>query len=451
MQCRMKNITPQKLIAFAVLALLGVGAIGCVSFFADKCISIGGDKKGILEGTTVIWGMFDTGEQVDTMKGGHKIEYIQIPEEDFEERLVNAIAEGRGPDVVYIRNSWLPKLQSKLIPFQNTDLPAFAEYRNTFVDVAVQDFVRDGPGNTKLLYAVPLYVDTLALYWNRDIFNGVGITEPPVSWEEFSRMVPKLRLLSIEGKIIRAGAAIGAARNINRSSDIVSMLMLQAGTKMVADDRKSATFSSCAAVSGKPVCSARSALQFYTDFANDTSSVYTWSNAFDYSIDAFVNDKAAMMINYAHQLPLVKQRRPELNFRVAPIPQPQVRLDEKLPVTYANYMGLAVPLGAKNPKVSWQFILDATGLQSSEAYLHATGRPPARIDLIDAFAQDPDFSIFVRQALTASSWYQPDARKVDDIFADMIDSVVGGTQTSEQALGRAEAEVSILLKQLLVR
>lgn len=445
----MKNITPQKLILLLILALLGFGAVGCVTLFSKKCFKIGGG--GLTPGATLsVWGMFDKEDQVNVMKNGHSIHYTEIPEENFERELLRALAEDRAPDVVYIHNTWLSKLQSVLTPLPDTSPHTFSSFRDTYPDAAVSDFVREESG-TRFIYAYPLYMDTLALYWNRDLFNSAQIAEPPESWEEFARAVPKLRLLSIEGKVIRAGAAFGTARNINRSTDIVGMLMLQAGARMVADDRREAVFASCVVVDAKPVCSGASALRFYTDFANATKDVYTWSPDFDNSIDAFVNGKAAMMLNYAHQIQELKNRQPSLNFRVAPVPQPQKRIEEKLPVTYASYFGLAVPRGAKNPEAAWQFILDAVNEESSLAYLAATGRPPANVTLIDRFVQDPDFAVFARQVLTASSWYQPDNRKIEQIFADMIDSVVEGGQSVEEALGRAEADVTILLKQLLSR
>jgi len=44
----------------------------------------------------------------------------------------------------------------------------------------VDDFLYQGQP-----YASPLSINTLALFYNRDLLNEAGIVLPPVTWEEF--------------------------------------------------------------------------------------------------------------------------------------------------------------------------------------------------------------------------------------------------------------------------
>src|SRR3989344_3648494 len=75
-----------------------------------------------------------------------------------------------------------------------------------------------------------------------DIFNSAGITRPPQNWEEFNSDVETITRLDGSGQITQSAAAIGTARNINRSTDLLSALMIQTGVKMTDTDNRSASF-----------------------------------------------------------------------------------------------------------------------------------------------------------------------------------------------------------------
>src|SRR6185369_16413812 len=108
--------------------------------------------------------------------------------------------------------------------------------------------------------------------------------------------------------------AIGTAKNINRSTDILALLMLQSGTQMTSQGNTSATFSR--PVNNQSV--GESALQYYTDFANPSKQLYTWNDSQHYSIDAFQEGKVAMMFNYSHTTDVLRAKSSRLNFAVAP-------------------------------------------------------------------------------------------------------------------------------------
>jgi len=82
-------------------------------------------------------------------------------------------------------------------------------------------------------YGVPLSVDSLGLYYNKDLFNAAGITSPPRDWNEFADISKKLTKFDVSNQIVVSGTAMGTAYNINRSTDILNLLMLQSQTEMV--------------------------------------------------------------------------------------------------------------------------------------------------------------------------------------------------------------------------
>ncbi len=366
------------------------------------------------------------------------IRYVPFPFEEYEKAVIDALAAGRGPDIWMIQNTWLPKHKDKLSPLDqnNDDLDyKLINFRQDFVDVAEADLVDQGQ-----IYALPIYVDTLALYYNKDLLNSAGISQAPATWDEFNEAVKLLTRIDNRGNIERAGAAIGAARNVNRSTDILMLLMLQSGVQMVNRDLANATFAKT--VDFKPL--GLTALQYYTDFANPLKAVYTWNDNQFYSIDAFITERVAMMFNYSHHIPTIRAKAPRLNFDVALMPQTagsEVRVD------YTNYFAPAVSAASKNKEAAWKFIIHTASRDGALSYLRQSLRPSARRDLIDFQKTDPDLGVFARQALTSRSWYQIDSEAIEKIFADMIEDVIFNRRSLPEALQTAEDKVTVLMQQ----
>ncbi|MDD5589729.1 MAG: extracellular solute-binding protein, partial [Candidatus Portnoybacteria bacterium] len=289
------------------------------------------------------------------------INYYKKTPAGYETELVNALAAGRGPDVFAIHNTWLPKHIDKLQPMTDKNLMTLQSFRDSFVDVVYNDFVAappsSGSGQTssEQIYGVALFVDTLALYWNKSILNSAGIAEPPGNWHEFSDAVEKLTKRDEEKNITLAGAAIGGSKNINRATDILALLMMQTGAKMTDNERNQASFDESVSAGDQNYQPGADSLRFYTDFSNPSKKVYTWNEKMHYSIDAFVEGKAAMMINYAYHINTIRAKDPHLQFGVAPVPQPK---DAKNLISFANYWGLGVSAAstAAEKKYAWIFL-----------------------------------------------------------------------------------------------
>jgi len=390
------------------------------------------------------WGVFDDSDVYrDLIKGftdqnrNIKINYTKKTYQEYEKSLLEAMAAGRGPDIFMLHNTWFPKYEDK-ISSAPENLITLKKFKEDFVDAAVFDFVKDNG-----IYAFPLYVDTLALYYNKDIFNTAGIPDPPKTWEEFLVDVEKLTVKDERNNIMRAGAAIGAARNVNRSTDILSLLMLQSGARMVSEKKTAAEFDRTVDTGKEKFSPGERALRFYTNFSDPLNPVYTWNTRTHYSIDAFYEGAAAMMFNYSHHLSTIRAKSPYLNFGAAPMPQLQ---DKEFDVNYANYWGLAVSKNSKGAEAAWKFIVWLSQKENSQKYLEKVKKPASRRDLILEQKNDPDLGIFAEQALSARSWYQVDNSAIETIFADMIESVILGEETVEKAIKKAAAQVSILMK-----
>jgi len=184
-----------------------------------------------------------------------------------------------------------------------------------------------------------------------------------------------------------------------------------------------------------------SALNFYVQFANPSSPYYTWNDNLGNSLDSFSQGQTAIIFDYASRISLIKEKNPYLNIGVSPMPQ----FNQDDPKNWADYWGLAVSNQSQKSSLGWNFILFATtNSQISEIFLQTAKKPPALRSLIEKYKNDPEMGVFARQALTARSWPQPDSASVKKIFSDMIESVLSGRLSSQNALEQAENEINSL-------
>ena len=235
----------------------------------------------------------------------------------FDAQTLSALAGGTGPDVFEIGDHALARWQSTLAPMPASLAAQYGALwlANTFPDVVGQDFVSGGK-----TYGLPLSIDTLALFYNKDLFNSAGIASPPKTWDDFEADVVKLRTLDASGNLVQAGAAIGGSiASVSDGPDMLSLLMLQNGTQMMSSDLTSATFASGSGGSGL------AAFNFYLQFANAASPYYTWNDRMGSDADSFAGGKTAMMFGYESDLASLEQKAPFLNVGVAPMPSLRAR------------------------------------------------------------------------------------------------------------------------------
>lgn len=402
----------------------------------------GGGQK-LQNAELIMWGLWDDSNLMDKyisefrkQYSNIKIEYRKLTPQEYETELINALAENRGPDIFAMHHTWYSKHKNKLEPMSE-EIMTLKDYKDRFVDVVYDDFVVDDK-----VYGFPFYTDTLALFYNKDAFNDAGIVNPPKTWQEVQQIVPRLTKLDQFGNFIQSGIALGTGDNINRSPDLLAVLMLQTGAQMTnPNDYTQITFNRSRSQSGQDINPAELALEYYTDFANPRKTVYNWNSTLDNSIDAFYEREVAMMITYSYQVEAIKAKAPRLNFAVAPLPQ--VNLDSGL-ANYANYWGYGVSSQSQYSDEAYTFLKFMTEKEQSQEYFLNTKRPTPRRDLIEVQSQDLDYGVFVNQILQAKTWRQPDNNTVDRILIEAINNVNLGLFSYSRAMSQAQAQIQAL-------
>jgi len=390
-----------------------------------------------------------------------KVEYRKFRYEEYEQALLEAFAEDRGPDIFSIHNTWVNKYRSKLLPapdsvtlpyektvthlgfkeekvveMKPTRLISPVQVKDKFIDVVHQDVIwpDSGDNNKEKVYALPLSVDTLVLFYNRDLLNSAGIPEPAQTWTEFQSHVKTIVKQDKQGDIIQAGAAIGTGHNVSRSFDILSLLMMQNGTPMVSNGKVTLATK----LEGRETSPAEEALIFYADFAYPAKEVYTWNEEMPNSLEAFIGGQVAYFFGYAYNLRDIRNRAPKLNFSYSKLPQ----IEGNPEINYANYWVEAVAKKTEHSDWAWDFLQFATSEEQVKSYLDKAEKPTALRSLINYQIEKEDLIPFILQLLTAKSWYRgQDSAKAENIFKEMITAVVNSEMFVEEAIELAAGRI----------
>jgi ABC-type glycerol-3-phosphate transport system substrate-binding protein len=357
-----------------------------------------------------------------------RVSYKQMDKDSYEADLIKALAAGEGPDIFMFDNNWLFKHRDKIVPVPQEKL-SLATLQSLFPQVVEQDFVLEDR-----IYALPLYIDTLILAYNRDYFDQEAIVSPPTTWTEFNADIPILREFD-EGGLKKAAFAIGgSSSNIGNAPDLLNLFLMQSGSEMVSKDLRNVFFSNE---------TDQNAFVRYIAYANPNLDVYTWNNGLKEDINLFAEGDASGIFVYSSQLEDIRSRNSLLDVGVGGIPQ----INPKSAVNYPDYLGLAVLSRTEDQNAAWDFVIFATTDQTSaEKYSQTTGLPPALRFLIDKNKNDSGKDgILARQTLTARSWIQPDPELVKDAFDKTIESVLSGSLDTGEALERLSTQIKDLL------
>ncbi len=431
-------------------------------------------KRGEFTGTELtVYNVFDNEDVFMPMLQAFKAEYgaIQVNYrkfnniEEYREVILNELAEGEGPDIFFMHNSWFYQDHKKLLPApKGVTVQAFKE---TYVDVVANDVIMKDDTGVENIYSFPLYVDTLALYYNRAHFND-KIPErgtPAKTWAALEEDVFKLKKEDNSFERFKvAGISLGRADNILRGVDILLAIMLQHGTQFYDENFRKAIFAESQGVSsiGLPRNPALDAVEFYTSFGLPTHRNYTWNSFLsnvdtsEKEIETFVRGKVSMIFGYsylyeeiARQTEIMAKKYPNIiemsDVSVAEIPQvydPDTTVGES--ATLASYFAPVVARTTENPEAAWALISFITNQDNSRYYHDKTHRPTARRDLIAEQSEDPIYGVFAAQVGYAKTIPMVHPEKYELIFSDLVNQIIA-TVPPKTALKVAQDRINSLI------
>ena len=372
---------PRKKFPIKILGLIG-GAILAVFLLITlfRALASRGSNSG--SGEITWWGLWEDESVVGPLIQEYqaknpkvKITYLKQSQQDYRERLINAIAKGSGPDIFRFHNSWVPMFKNELDILPSSVMSA-AEYSQTFYPIAASDLTY-GTG----IVGIPLMYDGLALFINEDIFSSSGKI-PPTTWDDLRATALELTTKDEDGAIVQSGVALGRTENVDHWPEIIGLMMLQNGVRPSNPTGKLA----------------EDAITFFTIFSSVDA---IWDATLPPSTQAFAAGKVAMYIAPSWRAFEVRQQNPNLKFRTVKDPD----------VTYATYWAEGVWARSANKAEAWNFLKFLSEKESlQKMYLNSSrtrlfGAPYPRVDMASLLADEPFISGVIIGAQDAQSWY----------------------------------------------
>lgn len=339
------------------------------------------------------------------------IQITNFPLAEYDKRLSEAAKAGTLPDLMMMRADWLPRYQGSLKPAPNTIFNV-DDYKKTFAPITAQDLIKNNQ-----VYGVSYGIPTLGLFYNTQAWETAGLKDAPSSWQDL--LDANAKLSQKQGQnLYKSGIALGTA-NITSANAIITLLMMQNGAKMTDLPPTKATFDQPGA-DNYP--SASKALSFYISFAQPSKSSYSWSDALGNSVQAFEQGKTAMMIQYPFAYLDIKAQAPNLDFKMAKIPQ----VNSSSPVNYSEYWAEGVANSSKYSDIAWDFYNFMTTKKIMNQYSVPTMKPASRLDLAKSQEQDTLIGSFAAQVPSAQGYYKGNNATTDAALLEMINTALAG-------------------------
>lgn len=401
----------------ALIAFFGIVAIGSLFVFSNY--KPNADPNAIAYGERVaIWGTFESSEmeallaELTLNNDSFKVvTYTQIDAQSFGNTLIDAIAEGKGPDLVIIPNSLLVSYRSKFaaIPFETLSQRTFAD---TYIDGAGIFIRSDGT------YGIPIGVDPLLMYWNKDIFSSNGISAPPKTWEDLiSKTTNSINKFDGSSNLTQSTIAFGQYGNVKNAKNILAMLFFQAGSEIVTESNNSYVITLDRTVNNG-LSPGVAGLSFYSQFSLPNKKAYSWSPVKSSDRAEFIRGTLALYFGMGSEQKVIERDNSNLNYDVAVVPQGSGATIHR---TYGDFYAFAIPRSSKNINGAYAVASFLSDGPQVKKICDAFGLSPVRRSLFVENQIDPFKSILYQSALIAQGWLDPSPQETSQVFRMMIE------------------------------
>ncbi len=412
------------LIAFAVIAVVSVIVLASFKGFSIGTVNPYGDK-------VVIWGTFSESTFTTLFqeisrddKNFVVVSYVEKDERTFNDELVNAIADGNGPDAIILNHESLVTLRSKLQPIPYSSFST-RFLKDNYIDGA-EIFARDDG-----LYAIPFMVDPLIMYWNRDLFSTGGVALPPATWENLTSVVERLTLRDATRNIQQGSIAFGEYQNVNNAKAALLTLLMQSGSRLIEEDNDKYVVAINQVAGQEGQSPLTTTLQFFVEFSNASSPLYSWNRTFQDDLTAFLGERLTLYLGFGSEVAQIERQNPNLNFDTTAIPQGSGATIKRV---YGKFYGLALLKSSSNQQGTYQALLALANPAFTASLAEEFGLAPTERTTLAAGAADATRQTIFNQALIARGWLDPGEDQSGNIFKTMVDDVVSGRSKVNEAV-----------------
>lgn len=423
--------------------ILGVaifGVIFAVLAFSGKIPIFNSTAKQKLTGTLQVWGTLPKASMngfVDTFDKTAKtytMVYTEVPETEINQKLVLALADGYAPDLLITPSEVVFANQKRLLPISLATISE-TDFRNTFVDGASILITADG------YLGLPLSLDSLVLYYNRDILASVGYIKPPTLWSDFYDYDQKITKRDSAGALQMSTIAFGTYNNNPHITDIILAMVMQQGQSPVAQTFARDSIGNYSVkynvqldtpvVKGN-LSPLNSALSFTKDFADILKPTYNWDVTSRNALTEFISGNLAFYIGFASEANYIKSANQNLYFDYALLPQVE---NSQVKTTYGKLYTLSMLKTSPNQALAYPVMYAlATGPLSQSLIALTGGVSALKTNIASGIASgDHAAQIFGSSALISKTFYDLHRQTLESLMAEAVNQVYTGEKSTVEA------------------
>ncbi|WP_219412584.1 ABC transporter substrate-binding protein [Pseudonocardia nigra] len=332
---------------------------------------------------------------------GADVDIRFIPYDDFNRTLTQAAAAGEGPDIALIsafdtaamaEGGVIEDLSARVQEWGQQDAYFETSWASTQVD-----------GQS---FGIPHLADAYAVYYNRALLDEAGLAVP-TTWAE---MESTAAALAGDG---RAGLAVSGIEGAEGATGL-QIRMLAAGAEPTEIDSPAGH-------------AALESFRRLVESGGLSEGFLTWNE--EDAKNQFATGQAAMMINSATYVSILREENPELDWSVAVLPR------EESGQTVLSAENLTIGATSDDPDQAWDLIAFMQQPEELATYLPERNKLPARDD-VPGTTEDPIRAIFAEQLQQA---WAPDAalaahnNEVLTALQAALQATISGTSVAEAA------------------
>ncbi len=367
-------------------------------------------------------------EQFEAENPGIVVNHTHFPYADYRTRIAAAVPAGEGPDVIQMFYGWVPDyIDAGLLQPLPAEYFPLQELEDEYFDI-VQAMVYDGQ-----LYAVPTAVRSLALFWNKRMFEEAGLDPetPPATLDEMVDFAVALTERDGGGNLTAVGLTMAMTGQDHHWWREV--LVRQFGGQPYSDDGRTVTYNDEAGAA---------ALQYYIDMIQEhgVSDI----GFMDEPQAAFRAGRGGMHIDGSFRLGALRDTR-GLDWGVGELPANADGDRYNFSSYWVN--GITTTPQGEEFDAAARFLQFITTPDAMQLWLETVGELPAReaAALTDENTAHPEYGPFVRglEYANATQFVNESAQR--QLMVDMVDRVLLQGMSVEESLAVAAEQEQALL------
>lgn len=415
----------------------GIAATALVASIALAATACGGSDSGdSADGPVTItwWDTSNATNEAPTYKAlvkefeaAHKdikVKYVNVPFDQAQNKFDTAAGATGAPDILRSEVGWTPAFAKKgfFLPLDGTEaLKDQDKFQPNLIKQAQYD------GKT---YGVPFVTDTLALVYNKALFEKAGITEAPKSWDDLKKAAA-----TIKGK-----TGVDGYWGSTQAYYAQSFLYGE-GTDTVDVAQKKITVNSA---------EAKKAYGTWLDLFDGKGlhKADTTADAYAHIQDAFVNGKVASIVQGPWEITNFYKGsafKDKANLGIATVPAGST--GKAGAPTGGHNLSVYAGSDKAHQEASLKFIDFMTSAKSQETIALKNSTLPTRDDAYTAEVKaDPGIAGY--QTVLAAAQPRPELPEYSSLWGPLdteLLAIAGGKESLDKGLGNAETAIAKLV------